>query len=486
MSYIGKGIKSVSSANITVDTMVGDGVVNTLALSQSGVESVKDVSVYYQGVAQVPNVDYTLTASTVTFTTIPAVGMKVVAVTKGDSIRDKVNDSSASGTSFADNAITDSKIIGLDASKLTGALPAMDGSALTNASIPTAPLRSSASDPAVDTNGAAGDIFANTTTGQLFVLTDDTTDQNIWTNAGNGDGNIMFVPYTFPGTTYGYSAGGSPTWSGSSTVIDEYAFASSNTHQATNTGDVTLNAHKEGAGACSKTYGYCAAGSDGAMTDTYEKRSFAAGGNMVLVGNLSYARHGVTGHSDGDNGYAVSGASQNLIEQWSYLSDATNSDIGDLTYTRGHADGQSSSTDGYVCNGAAAVHSIDKFSFSSGVSSVIGIVQGNSHYNYGGIGMSSAIHGYSCSGGYGGKQIRKFSFASNGDAVHTANLADVPPNYNHQLWPTGAACETSYGYVFGGNNGVSQIQSISFTSNSHAVYAGNLSSNRCKSIGLQV
>ncbi len=191
MSYIGKGLKSVSSANITVDTMIGDGVVNTLALSQNGVESVNDVSVYYQGVAQVPDIDYTLTASTVTFTSIPSVGMKVVVVTRGDSVKDKVNDNSVTGASFADNSITNSKIIGLDASKLTGVLPAMDGTALTNKSI-TAPLTSSASDPVVDTNGTLGDIWTNTTTGQMFVLTDATTDQNVWTNAGNGDGHITY------------------------------------------------------------------------------------------------------------------------------------------------------------------------------------------------------------------------------------------------------------------------------------------------------
>lgn len=482
MSYLGKGLKSVSSANITVDTMIGDGVVNTLALSQNGVESVKDVSVYYQGVAQVPNVDYTLTASTVTFTSIPTVGMKVVVVTRGDSVKDRVNDNSVTGASFADNAITDSNVIGLDASKLTGALPAMDGSALTNASLPTAPLTSSASDPVVDTNGTLGDIWTNTTTGQMFVLTDATTDQNVWTNAGNGDGNIMFVPYTFQGTSYGYSIGGSAYYySGETKIIDQFAFPSSGT--ATNTGDLSTTYHMEGAGACSKTHGYAAGGngntSSPSVTD-YDKRSFAVGGNSVTVGNLSYPRHGVTGHSSGDNGYAVSGASQNLIEQWSYAADSTNSDIGDLSYTRGSADGQSSSTDGYVCNGAGSVNAIEKFSFSSGATTVTGNVLGNS--SFGGIGLSSATYGYSCSGA-GGDGIKKFSFASNGDTITIGNLGFLGNGV--QNWPAAACASTTYGYTCGGN-GSTQIQQISFVSDGNAGFQGNLSSNRCKGVGNQV
>ena len=483
MSYLGKGLKSVSSANITVDTMIGDGVVNTLALSQNGVESVKDVSVYYQGVAQVPDIDYTLTASTVTFTSIPTVGMKVVVVTRGDSVKDKVNDNSVTGASFADNAITDSNIIGLDASKLTGALPAMDGSALTNTSLPTAPLISSASNPTNESNAILGDVWTNTTSGEMFVCTDATTDQNVWTNIGDGDGHIMFVPYTFQGSSYGYSVGGSTTYySGATYIIDQFAFPSSGT--ATNTGDISTNAHKEGAGACSKTYGYAAGGSNGTIpgvTD-FDKRSFATGGNSVSVGNLSNPRHGITGHSDGDNGYAVSGASQNLIEKWSYAVDGNAIDVGDLSYTRSHADGQSSSTDGYVCHGAGAVHAIEKFSFSSGATTVTGNVLGNNSGNFGGIGLSSATYGYSCSGG-DNNGIKKFSFSSNGDANTIGNLGFLGNGI--QNWPAAGISSVTHGYTTGGNNS-SQIQSISFVSDGNAVFQGNLSSNRCKGVGNQV
>ena len=76
--------------------------------------------------------------------------------------------------------LTDRVITGLDASKLSGALPAVDGSALTN--MPG--ITKSASDPATDTNpsGGLGTLWANTTSGELFGLTDATTDENVWTN----------------------------------------------------------------------------------------------------------------------------------------------------------------------------------------------------------------------------------------------------------------------------------------------------------------
>jgi len=48
----------------------------------------------------------------------------------------------------------------------------------------------SASDPAIDTNGTLGDVWVNTTSGQMYVLTNATTDANIWTNIGDGSGTI--------------------------------------------------------------------------------------------------------------------------------------------------------------------------------------------------------------------------------------------------------------------------------------------------------
>ena len=408
MSYIGKGIKSVSSANITVDTMIGDGVVNTLALSQSGVESVKDVSVYYQGVAQVPNVDYTLTASTVTFTTIPAAGMKVVAVTRGDSIRDNVNDNSASGTSFADNSITDSKVIGLDASKLTGALPAMDGSALTNTSLPTAPLTSSASDPAVDTNGTLGDIFVNTTTGQMFVLTDATTDENVWTNAGNGDGNITYVPFSYQGTAYGYTVGGHLNYS----AIQRYSFTSNG--NSTTTGNLILTTFQNEASQ-SATDGYVFRGYDWGSSSVrrmeIQKFSFASGGDAVDTGfvclaqGTEYSQAYASTSTDGNYCYLagghgnVHGTRVTSIQSFSFTTNADTIDVGDLVSAMSFGWGWSYDNSygyhagGYVTDNWNKIH---KFSLAqSGITaSILASELTVARRGCYGQGVSSTTHGY--------------------------------------------------------------------------------------------
>ena len=49
----------------------------------------------------------------------------------------------------------------------------------------------SASDPTITTNpNAVGQLWVNKTSGECYVCTDNTTDENIWTNIGGGSGNV--------------------------------------------------------------------------------------------------------------------------------------------------------------------------------------------------------------------------------------------------------------------------------------------------------
>src|SRR6056300_650186 len=57
-----------------------------------------------------------------------------------------------------------------------------------NALAPGAVTTKSSSDPTATTNGILGDLFVNTTSGETYVLTDATTDANVWTNVGEGSG----------------------------------------------------------------------------------------------------------------------------------------------------------------------------------------------------------------------------------------------------------------------------------------------------------
>ena len=241
MAYLGKGLGSLTTANITVDKMTGNGSTATLTITLAqGVNSVNDISVFVSGVMQRPGTDYTLSGSILTFTTAPANDLQVVAVSHGDSVLDCVADATAITASFDNNSVPDSAIgslaaskltgalagaatnlTGLNAAQLTGALPAVAATNLTNltsanltGALPAMSAANltgitsytkSASDPAIDTNpsGGTGSVWVNSTSGETYVCTDATADDNVWTNVGAGTGDV--VPWSYQGTQYGLS-----------------------------------------------------------------------------------------------------------------------------------------------------------------------------------------------------------------------------------------------------------------------------------------
>ena len=231
MGYIGKDLVGILNENKVVDSMTGDGSDTTLTLSRTP-GSVNNVEVFIDGIYQTPDVEYTLAGDTITFTSAPEVGVTVVAVSGADSIIINPAPGSITGAKIVDNAITGAKVAALSASKLTGALPALSGSGLTGlpaanftgalpaldgsnlTGLPAANLTGAlpaidgsnltgvsgvtknASDPAIDTNpsGGLGQLFLNTTSGEMYVCTDATTDANVWTNVGPGTGAILPLP----------------------------------------------------------------------------------------------------------------------------------------------------------------------------------------------------------------------------------------------------------------------------------------------------
>jgi hypothetical protein len=82
----------------------------------------------------------------------------------------------------------------LPAANITGTLPAIDGSNLTGLTATLAALTDatvSASDPAADSNpSATGHLWVNKTSGEAYVATNVTTDDNVWTNIGPGTGDV--------------------------------------------------------------------------------------------------------------------------------------------------------------------------------------------------------------------------------------------------------------------------------------------------------
>ena len=265
MAYLGSGMeeveKTVATINMVCDTMVGDGSTTTMTIgaTQEVPGSVNNVSVYFDGVAQRPTTDYTLSYKTVTFTTAPENAVKVTCLSYANEFLDVISDATVYSTGIEDNAVTAAKLGStIASSKLTGTLPALDGSALTGVGV--TPITTSASDPLVTTNpsGGLGTIWANSTSGEMYVLTDATTNANVWANIGPGAGGYgKAFGGQGGGTVSGYISGGyGPT---ASNVIEKFSLTSNG--NAVDVGDLSTKSYV-GANASSATHGYVAGGND--------------------------------------------------------------------------------------------------------------------------------------------------------------------------------------------------------------------------------
>ena len=130
---------------------------------------------------------------------------------------------SVDSAELIDGAVDNSHIDAMAASKLTGALPAISGANLTGlvsslSSMSDATV--SASSPTITTNpSAVGYYWINSTSGEAYIATDVTTDNNVWTNIAGGSD---VQPYTFdPSSPYDYGDGSDGNVT-SVTVTDTY------------------------------------------------------------------------------------------------------------------------------------------------------------------------------------------------------------------------------------------------------------------------
>ena len=359
----------------------------------------------------------------------------------------------------------------LSSSKLTGALPAVDGSALLN--VPS--FTKSASDPAIDSNPSSGlgTVWVNTTSGEMFSLTDATTDANVWTNIGSGSGDVE--PWSFPGTLRGYTAGGYDQYN----VIDQFNFASQN--NAIDTGDLTLG-RRGCSGQSSSTHGYTAGGGSGSGGGTgqniIDKFSFVAGGNATDVGDLTLARREMSGSSSQTHGYVSGGGdSGNFIEKYSFSTNGNSIDIGDLLLVFKNHSGQTSETHGYATGGDGSTQAtmITKYSHvSDGNATDVGdlITSGQNS-----TGNSSTTHGYvSNCGSSPYTTIEKFSFATD------TNSTDVGDS-TVSRYSTAGQSSTTHGHCSGGIPTVNVIDRFSFSTDGNAVDWGDLTQARWQCSG---
>jgi len=281
-------------------------------------------------------------------------------------------------------------------------------------------------------------------------------------------------PPPFQGSNFGYASGGQ-----GSNVIDKYAYASDG--DATDVGDLT-STRNTGSGQSSANHGYCSG-----TGNIIDKFSFSTDGNATDVGDLlaaldnngagqSSIAQGFGYHS---GGRTPPGASQNVIQKFPFASDGNATDVGDLTAARHIMTGQSSPDNGYVSAGIEGTPStrsdvIDKFPFSSDANAtdVGNLTVGR----YGPSGQSSTTHGYTSGGFITTNIIDKFSFAADGNATDVGDLTAGRYMY------TSGTSSTASGYATGPSL---LVDKFPFSSDANATDVLNLTATRIFAAGQQ-
>ena len=383
------------------------------------------------------------------------------------------NHASMGGTTSTPAAVIANKLLAYDGS---GNLPAVDGSQLTNVSTAT----SSASDPVASTNpsGGVGTEWHNTTSGEVYICTDATAGENVWTNVGAGSGDV--APAVYQGTQYGYACGAYSA----SDVIDKFSYTSDG--NATDVGNLTI-ARGISQGNSSSTYGHVSGGRGGSTYyNTIDRFPFASDTNASDWGDLTDVIAYGTGCSDVDYGYTVGGRNASIyvdvIQRFQFSSNAGASDVGDLTANRqamtGHSDQGNSY--GFVAGGEtgppwAELNIIERFAFasSSNSSDVGDLIAANSNqFRNWSIGPNSSSYGFTIGGNPNSiNNIQRFAFASSANATDWADL--TTGNYGQ----AGSSSGTN-GYAAGGAVTNTTIEKFPFASQTNATDIGNLSVNR--------
>lgn len=405
--------------------------------------------------------------------------------------------------------VSNDNILSMSAAKLTGAMPAMDGSALTGI-VAGSEAMTGAGDPANETNPAdgVGALWINTTTGEMFICVDATTNGNVWNNVGEGSGHIVYTSITgYQGSQYGYSSGSYDFAAADN--IEKYSFANGGT--AVQIGTLT-EARGINGGCSSTTYGHQAGGRVNQQIGplgngfyyTIDKFAFASSGNAVAWGDLVNGVHmgynssctdwDVAGYVIG--GYSVNSFSNsvdnstNMIQKYSFSSSAGAVDTGGNIL--GYWSGTCGITDrvnsyGYCAGGkdpgnGYGSDDISRFSFNSGASATfVGDLTGA--YRIYSNGCNSSTHGFTV-GGYGpayqtpGK-IVKFAFSS---STSSSNHGDIGVAFAGGT--EHCVSEASNGF-FGGES-VTGIQKFSFASQGNSVTVGSLSGPAGYNTGNQV
>ena len=344
-------------------------------------------------------------------------------------------------------------------------IPACSGAAITGLSSVT----KNASDPAIATNpsGGVGSVWQNTTSGEMYICTDATAGENVWTNVGAGSGDVQ--PWNVQGSNYGYYIGGNPS---ASNRIGKWSLSSDS--NGTDVGDMLYGAQGM-CGGKSTSYGY-GAGGEPSRVDI-NKFPFASDSNATDVGDLTVGRAfwnnscSSSSHIYNYGGEGGGNSYRNVIDKHPNATDSNATDVGDLAMGRNQGATCFTLTHGYNAGGYTGTHNnqIERNAFASDGNSV-DTTQNLFESIYNNSGSSSTTHGYSSAGHTSGwtNTIQKFQFDSSNNGTDVGNL----------LTATGgstASSATAYGYEIGGYPGnTNVIEKFSFTTDGNSVDVADL------------
>ena len=384
-----------------------------------------------------------------------------------------------------DTGTAANKLVLLDGS---GKIPAVDGSLLTGIVGAT----KSTSDPTISTNpsGGVGTKWINKTSGEVYVCTDATAGENVWTNVGAGSGDIE--PWAYQGTAYGFATCGANGAAATAVnTIERYSFTSDG--NATSVGSMSIGANSgeqsHSCGTSSSTHGYQIGGIEATSSytniDDIEKFSFAAYATQADVGNITLARYGSAAFGSKTDGFVCGGRTDspnlkyNIIDKFSFSTDGNSADHGDMTSVKAYL-ATHSYTGGYgFCSGGTVspdTNVIERFAWSSNTTATdwADLSQTAGQWPQG---TNSETHGYSAyMYGYSGypspfNRIDKFPFASQTNATDVGDLTSAT-----YRWYNGDAgtSSTTYGYYVGGNPASNIIEKYSFTTDGNGTDVGDL------------
>ena len=328
---------------------------------------------------------------------------------------------------------------------------------------------SGSSDPGTDENpSAVGDRFINTTSGELFVCTDATTDDNVWKGQL---GTTVSEPKFFGGRGV--------FMAGESNVIDYITIA--NTGDATDFGDLANHRSQAGAeGVSNGSRGVNAGGAfspSGTNANVIEYITFSSVGNATDFGDLTIARYlgpaGVSSGTRGCFGGAYTTGATDIIDYITIASAGDATDFGDLTAARNNPSGCSNGTRGIWSAGSGGSNVIDYITIANtGDATDFGdVVSGREACASSSNGTRGVI-----AGGYSSPaRTDVIEYVTIASAGNTSDFGDLTVASSH----TGACSDGTKG-VWAGGNAVNQdkIEYVNIASIGDATDFGNLTAGR--------